>query len=200
MERIFNRMGLTDSHQSIFITLQSGGNMKKAGFLSLAVVLLMSSVFLSAGVRTAAAGMPTIMEFNTMAALPRPYTGSANPIRGISGGGLPWVISSANGELKANGKLEVKVTGLVIDPNDPAAIAAGRAGINPSPTFIAIVSCLSKDANGAATTVNVQTNAFPATSTGNSKIEDTVSLPQPCIAPIVFVASPGGTWFAATGN
>jgi hypothetical protein len=174
--------------------------MKKAGFFSLVVVLLLSSVFLSAGVPTAAAGMPTIYEFNTMVGVPRPYTGSANPIRGISGGGLPWVIGSANGELKANGKLEVKVRGLVIDPNDPAAIAAGRAGTNPSPTFIAIVSCLSKDASGAATTVNVQTKAFPATTTGNSKIEDTVSLPQPCIAPIVFVASPGGAWFAATGN
>ena len=110
------------------------------------------------------------------------------------------VIGSANGELKANGKIEVNVRGLVIDPNDPAAIAAGRAGTNPSPSFIAIVRCLSKDAVGAATTVNVQTKPFPATSNGNSKIEDTVSLPQPCIAPIIFVASPGGAWFAATGN
>jgi hypothetical protein len=177
-----------------------GGNMKKAGFFSLAVVLLMSSIFLSAAVPTAAAGMPTIYEFNTMVGVPRPYTGNANPIRGINGGGFPWVIGSANGELKANGKLEVKVQGLVIDPNDPNAITAGVAGRNPSATFIAIVSCLSKDASGAATTSNVQTKAFPASSTGNSKIEDTVSLPQPCIAPIVFVASPGGAWFAATGN
>jgi hypothetical protein len=174
--------------------------MKKAGFFSLVVVLLASMVFLGAGISTASAGMPTIYEFNTMVGVPRPYTGSANPIRGISGGGLPWVVGSANGELKADGKLEIKVSGLVIDPNDPAAIAAGRAGTNPSPTFIAIVSCLSKDAGGAATTVNVQTKAFPASATGDSKIEDTVTLPQPCIAPIVFVASPGGAWFATTGN
>ena len=174
--------------------------MKKAGLLSLAVLLIVSSVFLYGSVTPASAGMPTILEFNTMVGIPRPYTGSANPIRGINGGGLPWVIGSANGELKANGKIEVNVRGLVIDPNDPAAIASGRAGTNPSPSFIAIVSCLSKDASGAATTINVQTGPFPATSTGNSKIEDTVSLPQPCIAPIIFVASPGGAWFAATGN
>ena len=30
-------------------------------------------------------------------------------------------------------------------------------------------------------------------------ISDTIVLPQPCIAPIVFVTSPGGAWFAATG-
>jgi hypothetical protein len=174
--------------------------MKKASFISLVVVLLMSSVFLSAGVPTAAAANPTIYKFNTMVGIPRPYTGSANPIRGINGGGLPWVITSANGLLHADGKLEIQVRGLVIDPNDPAAIAAGRAGTNPVTDFIAIVSCLSKDANGAATTVNVQTNPFPASPTGDSTISDMVSLPQPCIAPIVFIASPGGAWFAATGN
>ncbi len=174
--------------------------MKKVGFLSLAVLLIVSSVFLYGSVTPASAGNPTILEFNTMVGIPRPYTGSANPFRGINGGGLPWVISSVNGELKTDGKIEVNVRGLVIDPNDPEAIAAGRAGINPVPSFIAIVSCLSKDANGDATTVNLQTGPFPATTNGNSKIEGAVSLPQPCIAPIVFVASPGGAWFAATGN
>jgi hypothetical protein len=173
--------------------------MKKASFFSLVVVLLVSSVFLSSGVPKAAAGNPTIYKFNTMVGVPRPYTGSANSIRGISGGGLPWVIASANGFLHADGKLEIQVRGLVIDPNDPAAIAAGRAGTNPSPAFIAIVSCLSKDASGAATTVNLQSQAFPASPTGDSMITGTVSLPQPCIAPIVFIASPGGAWFAATG-
>lgn len=174
--------------------------MKKVGFLSLAVLLILSSVFFYVGVNSASASLPTIMEFNTMAGIPRPYTGNANPIRGINGGGFPWVIGSAHGKLKANGKLEVKVNGLVIDPNDPAAIAAGLAGKNPAPAFIAIVSCLSKDANGDATTTNVQTGTFPASPTGDSSIKATVALPKPCIAPIIFVASPGGAWFAATGN
>jgi hypothetical protein len=37
-------------------------------------------------------------------------------------------------------------------------------------------------------------------SAGNANINGRVKLPQPCIAPIVFVASPTGTWFAATGS
>jgi hypothetical protein len=141
-----------------------------------------------------------------MAGVPRPYTGPTNAIRGIPGGGLPWVISSAQGELSTSGDLEVKVTGLVLDPNDPAVIAGGNAGKNPIPQFKAIVSCQSVDSSGAAITVNVSTALFPATTGlasaggGNAKIEDHVNLPHPCLAPIVFVTSPGGSWFAVTGN
>jgi hypothetical protein len=58
---------------------------------------------------------------------------------------------------------------------------------------------LSKDAAGNATMPTVQTGLFPASMAGDSQIEDTVSLPDPCIAPIVFVTSPSGAWFAATG-
>ncbi len=174
--------------------------MKKVVFFSLAAILFLSGLFFGAGASPAAADLRTILEFNSMVGVPRPYTGSANAIRGINGGGLPWVIGSGSGELKVNGKIEVKVRGLVIDPTDPAAIASGRAGTNPSPTFKAVVSCLSKDASGAAITINVATREFAATPTGNSSIEDTVALPHPCIAPIVFVTSPTGAWFAATGN
>ena len=140
-----------------------------------------------------------ILEFDTMVGVPRPYTVATNAIRGVPGGGLPWVVDSAKGELRVDGRLEVEVEGLVIDPADPAAIAAGVAGTNPVPNFMAIVSCLSKDAGGNAITANVQTGLFPADAAGNSEIEDTVSLPEPCIAPIVFVTNPGGAWFAATG-
>jgi hypothetical protein len=59
---------------------------------------------------------------------------------------------------------------------------------------------LSKDASGAPVTVNVSTAAFAASPDGNSKIEDRLTLPQPCIAPIIFVTSPGNAWFATTGN
>jgi hypothetical protein len=178
--------------------------MKKFVQAILATILL-STLFLGGSVSRASAKEPKILEFDTMIGVPRPYTGGTNAIRGVPGGGLPWVVASSEGELKASGKLEIAVQGLVIDPNDAGAIAAGRAGMNPSATFIAIVSCLSKDASGNATTVNVSTDPFPATTGlaasggGNAKIEAMLNLPQPCIAPIIFVASPAGAWFAATG-
>lgn len=170
--------------------------MKKTLLVSLIVMLVLSTSFFT-GLATAKEAK--ILEFGTMIGVPRPYTGTTNAIRGVPGGGLPWVVASAEGELSANGRLEITVLGLVLDPNDPAVIASGRAGINPSPTFKAIVSCLSKDAAGNPTTVNVSTGLFPADSAGNSHIEETLTLPQPCIAPIIFVTSGGGSWFAATG-
>ncbi len=173
--------------------------MKRFFLVSTAVMLFLSTFLFVGAVSNASAKGSKVLEFSSMVGVPRPYTGATNAIRGVPGGGLPWVISSAEGELKANGKLEVHVSGLVIDPNDPTAISRGVAGTNPSPTFKVIVSCLSKDANGNPTTVNVSTDAFEADAAGNSEIEAQVSLPSPCIAPIIFVASPAGAWFAATG-
>ena len=54
--------------------------------------------------------------------------------------------------------------------------------------------------------MNVLTAAVPATTGlasaggGNAHIRADVSLPHPCIAPIVFVTSPAGSWFASTGG
>ncbi|MBI5838950.1 MAG: hypothetical protein HZB19_02500 [Chloroflexi bacterium] len=172
--------------------------MKKFFLVTLAMGLL-STVLFTGSVSTAAAKESKILEFDTMIGVPRPYTGATNAIHGVPGGGLPWVVGFAEGELKANGKLEVKVRGLVFDPNDPDVIARGIGGTNTVPNFKAIVSCMSKDADGNPTTVNVSTGLFPADAAGNSEIEETLSLPSPCIAPIIFVTNPGGAWFAATG-
>lgn len=129
-----------------------------------------------------------------MVGLPQAFTGTSNPIPGINGGGLPWAIGCAHGELKQSGKLELKVTGLVF--------AAGpNVDKNTIPRFRAIVSCLTSDGS----TVNVMTDPFPATTGeasqggGKVKIEASLSLPKPCIAPIIFVTSPTGAWFAVTG-
>jgi len=173
--------------------------MKKIFLVAVVVLLVLSTSFFAGSVSMATAKEAKILEFGTMMGVPRPYTGATNAIRTVPGGGLPWVVASAEGELKANGKLEISVVGLVLDPNDPDVIASGRAGINPSTNFKAIVSCLSRDAAGNPTTVNVSTGLFPADAAGNSEIEAKLSLPKPCIAPIIFVTSPTSSWFAATG-
>ncbi len=134
----------------------------------------------------------TLLEFNTMTPVTGPFVGTANPIRGVSGGGLPWTISKGQGELRS-GDLEVHVRGLVL--------AAGPlAGTNPISSFRAIISCQSIDGTGNPSVVNINTDNFPATSTGDSDIEAAVEVPSPCFAPIVFVTSPTGRWFAITGR
>jgi len=131
-----------------------------------------------------------ILDFDTMVGVSRPYTGSVNPIRGVNGGGVPWVIGRGVGKLRSSGEITVDVRGLVIP---------SRGGTNPSPVFKAIVSCLSTDELGNAVIANRETATFQADAAGNSRIDDRVDLPRPCIAPIVFVTSAGGSWFAATG-
>jgi hypothetical protein len=87
--------------------------------------------------------------------------------------------------------------------NLPNVIARGLANMNTIPAFRAIVSCLSDDSSGNATTINLTTDPFPATiglGAGNAHIKANLNLPIPCIAPIVFITSPTGVWFAATGN
>ncbi|MFT3889999.1 MAG: hypothetical protein QM730_00055 [Anaerolineales bacterium] len=172
--------------------------MKKVFLVSLVMVLALT-MFSASGVTRASADKSKLLEFNGMVGVPRPYTGATNAIRGVPGGGLPWVIEFGKGKVSLDGSVDVMVRGLLIDPNDPAAIAAGRGGTNPSPTFKVVVSCLSKDGSGAPTTVNVSTTLFPADAEGNAHIKDSISLPSPCIAPIVFVTSAGGAWFASTG-
>jgi len=155
-------------------------------FLSLILLLsTISMVFPNA----ALAKDQVILEFDSMVGVPQALTGTQNPIRGINGGGLPWIIGPSAGELKANGKLEIRVNGLVF--------AAGpNTGKNTVPNFRAIVSCLTVD--GAV--ANVLSDLFPADTAGNASIETQLTLPQPCIAPLVFVTSPGGAWFATIGK
>jgi hypothetical protein len=137
-----------------------------------------------------------ILQFQTMVGVTGPFVGSTNPIRGVNGGGLPWQIDNASGKLSGSGKLEVTVQGLVL--LDAPPVPAAQQGTNPIANFVAIVSCTTT-VGGAPATVNVATSPFPATTTGDSKIEAHVNLPTPCLAPIVFVGPSPTTWFAITG-
>lgn len=128
------------------------------------------------------------------------FLGSANALRGIPGGGLPWVIAEGRFQLRANGEFEVEVQGLVIDPSNGTAQQKGVAGINPLPFFFATLSCT--DNTGATT--NLNTASVSATTTGNATIDQTIPLPTSCFAPMVFVrgsatGAASGPWFAVSG-
>jgi hypothetical protein len=99
--------------------------------------------------------------------------------------------------LSANGELQVRVRGLVIDPANPTAIQLHLAGINPVPTFKVLVSCLTPTGDPNGTVISGGT--FPASRAGNMEAETHVTLPSSCIAPLIFVTSPGNAWFAVTG-
>jgi hypothetical protein len=165
--------------------------------IALLAVALLGIVLVAA---TATYGSPddrAVLEFDVMAPVSEPFTGATNAIRGAPGGGLPWELDAAKGELRADGRLEVEVEGLVLARRAP--VPEALRGTNPIASFKAIVSCLTVE-GGAPATVNVSTALAPASPSGDAKIEDSVELPSPCFAPILFVTSPGGAWFAVTGR
>ena len=143
----------------------------------------------------------TVLRFGTMAGIHPPFLGDAGlaAFRGVHGGGAPWVISEGVGSLRSDGRLRVRVRGLVLDP---AVVPAPNGGTNPIPRFMAIVSGFSTD---LVNPVNLATATFPASSEGDADISATLTLPHPFFAPIIFVTSlPIGTpaaprWFAVTG-
>jgi hypothetical protein len=164
---------------------------------------LSAALLLAGGVTVAAAPLTfanhgharTIIDADVLVAVTPPYTGATNAIRGVAGGGAPWVIDEGELRLRSDGSVKAEVEGLVIDPAFPNPAIAGT---NPVPLWKITVSCLTTD-HGIAATANVSSAPFPADTAGNAKVETSVLLPHPCIAPIVFVAAAGGAWFAATG-
>lgn len=169
--------------------------MKKVLSISIVVVITLLGLGFSGSFTPAKADAPIIYEFNSMVGIPDAFTGTKAPIRGINGGGLPWMLTSAHGLLQSNGHLVISVDGLVL-------AAGANAGSNPIANFRVIVSCLQSDASvNNVTTDLIPATTGPATDGGGDAMVNTVlSLPQPCIAPLVFVTSPGGSWFATTGH
>jgi hypothetical protein len=166
--------------------------MKKLMLVTLSLILV--SVFFAGSASPATAKEPKLMEFDTMEGVPSTLTGTqaSAAFRNVNAGGAPWTLTSAKGELTTSGHLEIEVVGLVLT----------NTGLNPSANFRGLVSCIKSD----GTVENILTANFPATTGsaasggGNAKIEADLVLPQPCFAPIVFVTSAAGNWFAVTGN
>src|SRR5262245_38899960 len=146
---------------------------------------------------SAASSRSVVLRFSTMYAVDGPFVGEENPIRNIPGDGLPWAIRSADGVLLSDGTLTIAVRGLVFtkDPEVPPALR----GINDEDHFRGIVSCLTEEGDSVGLS-NVATVGFPATRSGDAFISQRLKLPNPCVAPIIFVAAGDeDDWLAVTG-
>jgi hypothetical protein len=144
-------------------------------------------------------GDEDFLGFRSMVGVDGSFVGS-DAIRGVVGGALPWMVGRARGSLSASGQLQIDVRGLVLT-NDPS-VPAAQVGTNPEAMFRGLVSCVSDASGGGGiVTVNVMTDPFPATPTGNSQINGSVKLPAQCLAPIVFVTNAAGdAWLAVIGS
>jgi hypothetical protein len=163
------------------------------------VVLFALVLFVAVGMAAAKSPSKALIAFDSMYGVEGPLLGEANAIRGVVGDEAPWTITHfIKGRLDLNGRLAINVRGLVF-ADDPL-VPPDLVGKNDELEFRGLVSCLTEDAQGAIVTTNVVTDGFPATVLGDSFIHQTLELPNPCIAPIVFVlAGSEDKWFAVTG-
>lgn len=88
---------------------------------------------------------------------------------GVIPGGAPWVIDESRVRVSRDGKLKLRVEGLVIPGRGTATVTAVRASL----------VC-----NGM---VGTATAAVPLTADGDARIRTTVVVPAPCLAPAVLV-------------
>ena len=115
------------------------------------------------------AGMPLIDE--SLA----PSQPTDPTFHGVSRGGAPWVLKSGEVRLKRDGKLDLRVRGLVIP-------TLGTAG--PVTTISASLYC-GADSN---TTAADTTQQVPISSKGDARIHDaSFTVPSTCLAPVVLV-------------
>jgi hypothetical protein len=111
-------------------------------------------------------------------------------LHGVAPGGLPWVLDSGQARLRHDGRLSVRVRGLVL-PGPP-----GNGTPGPITTVNASLYCGADTTAAAATTATV-----PLSSAGDARIDERVTLPAKCLAPVVLVHPNGGAtaYIAASG-
>jgi len=170
--------------------------MKRKLAVLLAIPAAVAAVAIPTVADSADGSGQTVLEFDVMAGVIEPFTGTDHPIRGVPGGGLPWDITRGRGLLRGDGLLKVGVKGLVLARRAP--VPPALQGTNPVPQFRGAVNCLTPDSPD--TGVTVMTDPVPASAAGDAFIKQQLDLPADCIAPIVMVTSPDGAWFASTGH
>ena len=108
-------------------------------------------------------------------------------IHGVMRGGVPWILDRGSARLRHGGRLTVGVRGLVIPGNGtPGPVTSISAGLY-----------CGADATPAAAT----TGSVPLSSQGDARIDEHVTLPAKCLAPIILLHPNGnaGAYIAASG-
>jgi hypothetical protein len=110
-------------------------------------------------------------------------------LNGANPGGAPWVLRQGEARLRHDGRLRVRIRGLVI----PTAPGNGTPG--PVMTVDASLYC------GTSTMAVGTTPSVPISRRGNADLAGRVTLPAKCLAPTVLIHPNGlaGVYIAADG-
>jgi|tagenome__1003787_1003787.scaffolds.fasta_scaffold19551703_1 hypothetical protein len=103
---------------------------------------------------------------------------------GVAPAGAPWEVAASDVDARRDGRIEVKVEGLVIAGRGTVGIPAVTASLYCGGTLVGT------------------TAPAPLSTDGNAEIRDTIAAsPDECLAPTVFVSPDGRpkVYFAVTG-
>ncbi|MDA4118145.1 MAG: hypothetical protein OK455_07360 [Thaumarchaeota archaeon] len=114
--------------------------------------------------------------------------GPGSPVvAGINPAGGAWMVAAAEADLLGSGQINISLQGLVL-----VSTGTVPAGLNIEATL----ACQT----GTSTWSYTTTSPVPLPSSGNAVINQAITLPTPCPAPIVLIRSAtSGSWFAVTG-
>ena len=137
---------------------------RKLVFSSIVAFVAVGVLVITAGASSAAGSL-----HSTLA----PSHPSDPPFHGVAAGGAPWVLSHGRVAITPEGEFNVEIDGLLIP----------GVGTGPVKTVSASLYC-GADAN---TMPAVTTMAAPFSTRGDAEINDHVTLPSTCLAPIVLI-------------
>lgn len=166
--------------------------MRRIGlFLPLAFLLLASSSIFSAD-------GPKIINEHVFGSTPNIM------IRSVLSGGAPWVVKNGKAKLDPNGRLVVRVKGLLITDGALASgdpVPSALVGTTATVTMVHAALTCGGPGGGVPFTIT-PTDAVPLSSNGDFDIVAELMLPQVCSQPIVLIRigdpeSPG-PWIAAS--
>ena len=103
-------------------------------------------------------------------------------IGGVNAGGAPWVVAQGEANVSASGNVRVEVQGLLIGPGGPAAVV-GTTG----PVTMVGATLMCGGSGGTAVADNGPVTPSPLSAAGNAEIQQAVTLPASCAAPVVLV-------------
>ena len=112
-----------------------------------------------------------------------------NVVRGVSPGGVNWVISKLDATIDVSGRIKVRGRGLLL--------AGGNGiGTNGGQSVHAILFC---GPAATATAHSTPAAGVPLAANGDFEIDDrlTPAPPNPCATPVLLIANPAPRWFAA---
>src|SRR5690349_20405530 len=104
-------------------------------------------------------------------------------VGGVTSGLAPWVVKEGETSVSSSGRIEVEVNGLLIGPGGPANLVGTTATV----TMVA-ASLVCGGTGGTVVPVpDLSITPSPLSTAGNAEIQQQVTLPATCFAPVVLV-------------